>query len=88
MILGRISMEVLSKKELKKVIISIDGYNDYGLDTFSENLSDYCEEITIKDLDEILIFIEDELEISSDAELKEISDDQLIDLCDFINDLF
>ncbi|MBN2797102.1 MAG: hypothetical protein JXR88_16945 [Clostridia bacterium] len=81
-------MEVLSKKELKKVILSVDGYNDYGFDTFSENLMDYCDEITDADIVDIIDYIEEEYEITSDADLREISDDQLLDLCDFINDLF
>lgn len=81
-------MEVLSKKELKKVIVSVDAYNDYGLDTFSEYLMDYCEEISDGDMVEIIDFVTDELEFSADSELKEISDEKIADLCDFINDLF
>lgn len=81
-------MEVLSKKELKKVLLTVDGFNDYGFDTFSENLMDYCDEITDADIVEIIDYIEDEYEMNSDSELKDLSDDQLLDLCDFINDLF
>jgi hypothetical protein len=81
-------MEVLSKKELRKVITSIDGYNDYGFDTFSNNIMDYCEEITDKDMVEILAYIEEEMDIFSDSELKAIEDDQVYELADFINELF
>jgi len=81
-------MEVLSHKELKKVIINVDGYNDYSLDSFCDILSDYCEEITIKDLDLITAFIEDNLEISTDAEIKDISQDDLEELNEYINSLF
>lgn len=81
-------MEVLNKKELRSVITSVDGYNDYGLDTFSEHLTDYCEEITMENMAEITNYLEDELDISTDADLKEIDDSKLEDLCEYINGLF
>lgn len=81
-------MEILSTKELKKVISSIDGYNDYGLDTFSEHLTDYCEELTVKDMDDILVYVENDLGIETDSELKTVSDETINDICDFINELF
>ena len=67
-------MEVLNKKELKNIVRSVDGYNDYDLDTFSENLIDYCDEVTYRAMDEIIAFVEDDLDISTDAEIKFIPD--------------
>lgn len=81
-------MEVLKRKELKNVITSVDGYNDYGFDTFSEHLTDYCEEITTEDMVEIMSYLEEELGISTDAELKDIDDSKIEDLCEYINSLF
>ncbi|MBI9013969.1 MAG: hypothetical protein JEZ08_17165 [Clostridiales bacterium] len=81
-------MEVLNQKELRSVVTSVDGYNDYGLDTFSEHLTDYCDEITIKDMDDILVYVENNLKISTDAELKGLDESSLEDLCEYINQLF
>ncbi|MCH4889491.1 hypothetical protein EZV73_18060 [Acidaminobacter sp. JC074] len=81
-------MEVLNKKELKSIVRSVDGYNDYGLDTFAENLTDYCDEVTDKAMDEILAYVEDDLDINTDAELKSIQDDAIEDLCEYINSIF
>jgi len=80
-------MEVLSKKELGKIMLSIDSYNDDNLNTFTTTLSDYCEDISGEHLDGIVEYVEDELDISSDSELKEISEDDIAELCDFINEI-
>jgi len=81
-------MEVLNKKELKNIVRSVDGYNDYDLDTFSENLTDYCDEVTYNAMDQIIAFVEDDLDISTDAEIKFIPDEVIDDLCEHINSLF
>lgn len=80
-------MEVLSIKEIQKVVLNVDSYNDDSLDTFANSLTDYCEEITATDLDEIYLFLESDLQIDTDAELKQLTDDGLSDLCDYINNL-
>jgi hypothetical protein len=81
-------VEVLSQKELKSVLKSVDGYNDDNLNTFSEYLTDYCEQITSVEMELILEYVTDELDIHTDADLKENDESKLEDLCDYINNLF
>lgn len=81
-------MEIINKRELKSVIRSIDGYNDYGLDTFSDCITEYCEEISISDVTDIILYLENEIGISSDSDLINIEDTHLEDLVDFINELY
>ncbi len=81
-------MDILNKTELTNVIVTIDAYNDDGLDTFSQHLTDYCEELDATKMDDIVTYIEEDLRISTDADLKEIDESKLEDLHDYINNLF
>ena len=81
-------MEIINKRELRSVVKSIDGYNDYSLDTFSDYLTEYCEEISISDVTDIILYLENEKNISSDSDLINIEDSHLEDLVDFINELY
>lgn len=80
-------MAIFTSTTFKNILKNVDFNNDFDFETFSESLSDYSDSLSSGAIDSIIDFVDSELGVPSDSELNSLSKDEILELCDYINDL-